>query len=145
MKRIFVDTVHWIGLASPKDQCHEQATRLHKRLWPFRAVTTDEVLTEFLNRLSRTAELRKAVADMVQAIHRDPNIQVLPQTRNSFWGGLKLYQERPDKEYSLTDCISMQAMWDEDISDVLTEDKHFRQEGFNALYLTLPADKSKTD
>jgi uncharacterized protein len=135
MKRIFVDTVHWIGLANPKDQCHEQATKLHKQLWPFYAVTTDEVLTEFLNKLSRTPELRKAVAEMVQAIHRDPNIRVLPQTRNSFLGGLQLYQERPDKEYSLTDCISMRAMREECISDILTADKHFRQEGFNALYL----------
>jgi len=141
MKRIFVDTVHWIALANPKDQCHEQAMRLEKRLSPFYAVTTDEVLTKFLNRLSRTPELRKAVAEIVQAIHRDPNIRVLPQTRNSFLSGLELYQHRPDKEYSLTDCISMQAMRNEDINDILTADKHFEQEGFNALYLTSPGDK----
>ena len=73
---------------------------------------------------------------MVQAIHRDPNIRVLPQTRNSFLGGPQLYQERPDKEYSLTDCISMQTMRDEGITDILTADRHFEQEGFNALYLT---------
>jgi predicted nucleic acid-binding protein len=135
MNRIFVDTVHWIALANPKDQSHERSTSLEKRLWPFYAVTTDEVLTEFLNRFSKTPELRKAVAEMVQAIHRNPNIRVLPQTRNSFLGGLRLYQERLDKEYSLTDCISMQAMRDEGINDILTADKHFTQEGFNALYL----------
>ncbi len=138
MNRIFVDTVHWMGLANPKDQCHQQARRLHQRLWPFLAVTTDEVLTEFLNGLSKTPELRKASVEMVQSIYSDPNIRVLPQTRNSFRNGLQLYQERSDKTYSLTDCISMQTMRDEGINDILTADKHFGQEGFNALYLTSP-------
>ena len=34
------------------------------------------------------------------------------------------------KEYSLTDCASMQAMQHERLTEVLTNDHHFRQEGF---------------
>ena len=41
---------------------------------------------------------------------------------------------RPDKGYSLTDCISMQTMGSQGIRDVLTNDRHFEQEGFQALF-----------
>jgi hypothetical protein len=45
-----------------------------------------------------------------------------------------LYSARPDKGYSLVDCISMQTMWREGIAEVLTNDRHFEQEGFRALF-----------
>ncbi len=44
--------------------------------------------------------------------------------------GLQLYRDRPDKRYSLTDCISMQTMRREGLTEVLTNDRHFEQEGF---------------
>jgi len=50
-----------------------------------------------------------------------------------FQRGLKLYDERPDKEWSLTDCISFVVMKDEGISDALTGDQHFEQAGFIPL------------
>ena len=37
-----------------------------------------------------------------------PVIRVIPQSRESFLAGLHLYRSRPDKGYSLVDCISMQ-------------------------------------
>jgi len=45
-----------------------------------------------------------------------------------------LYEQRPDKEYSLTDCISMQVMKAMGITEVLTHDRHFVQEGFIILF-----------
>ena len=47
---------------------------------------------------------------------------------------MALYEARPDKGYSLTDCISMQTMRQEGLSEVLTNDRHFEQEGFRALF-----------
>ena len=38
-----------------------------------------------------------------------------------------------DKGYSLTDCISMHAMRELGVGDILTHDDHFRQEGFTVL------------
>ena len=60
-------------------------------------------------------------------------MRVLPQTRRSFLSGLELYESRGDKGYSLTDCISMNACRTEGIAEVLTNDRHFGQEGFTAL------------
>jgi predicted nucleic acid-binding protein len=70
---------------------------------------------------------------MVRAIMDNPNVKVLPQTRDSFLSGVKLYEERSDKQYSLTDCISMNAMRAESLSEILTIDNHFEQEGFSVL------------
>ncbi|MBU4271338.1 MAG: PIN domain-containing protein [Planctomycetes bacterium] len=136
MKRLFADTFHWIAFANPNDQHHARAVGMSKELWPFRTVTTDEVLLEFLNAMLKSPNLRATASKQVQAVYQDPNIQVLPQTRISFLSGLSLYQDRPDKTYSLTDCISMQSMRDEGIQEVLTNDRHFEQEGFIALYRT---------
>jgi predicted nucleic acid-binding protein len=69
----------------------------------------------------------------VDGIHADPSITVLPQTRQRFEDGFALYKARPDKEYSLTDCISMETMRQEGINEVLTHDNHFKQEGFTIL------------
>jgi predicted nucleic acid-binding protein len=59
---------------------------------------------------------------------------VLPQTRADFDAALALYEARPDKGYSLTDCRSMLAMQGQSITDVLTNDHHFTQEGFTILF-----------
>jgi len=63
-----------------------------------------------------------------------PAVFVVPQGRESFPGGRELYRARPDKGYSLTDCISMHTMRGLGITDALTNDRHFEQEGFRALF-----------
>ena len=70
---------------------------------------------------------------MARQILRNPNIQVVPQTRASFESGVELYERRLDKEYSLTDCISMETMRNQGLTEVVTNDQHFAQEGFALL------------
>jgi predicted nucleic acid-binding protein len=73
------------------------------------------------------------VALNVEAILDDPTVRVIPQSHDSFQAGFELYRSRPDKGYSLTDCISMQTMRQEGLTEILTGDRHFGQEGFQAL------------
>jgi predicted nucleic acid-binding protein len=47
--------------------------------------------------------------------------------------GLHLFAGRPDKNWSLTDCISFVVMQDEGLIEALTADAHFEQAGFKAL------------
>jgi predicted nucleic acid-binding protein len=61
-------------------------------------------------------------------------VHIIPQSHESFPSGLDLYAARPDKGYSLVDCISMQTMRKERLTEVLTNDRHFEQEGFRALF-----------
>ena len=46
---------------------------------------------------------------------------------------LELYDQRPDIDWSLTDCISFIVMADEGRTEALTGDHHFGQAGFRAL------------
>lgn len=46
---------------------------------------------------------------------------------------MELYGARLDKGYSLTDCISMYVMREHGLTEVLTHDQHFTQEGFRTL------------
>ena len=134
MGEIFADTFYWIALANPADQGHQAASEFSQANSDTPLVTTHEVLTEFLNYFAEAGEqTRRVVAEMCERTIEHPKISVLPQTSASFLAGFRLYQARPDKGYSLTDCISMTAMRERQMTDALTHDDHFRQEGFNVL------------
>ena len=135
MTALFADTFYWIALADFADRTHERALALAKEREGCQIVTTDEVLAEYLTFFSGSPEsMRREVVAIVQSILASSVIQVIPQSRGSFLAGLQLYAERPDKGYSLTDCISMQTMRHAGLTEVLTNDRHFEQEGFRALF-----------
>jgi predicted nucleic acid-binding protein len=93
------------------------------------------VLIEYLNFFSKSIEpSRLQVMQSVRGILGSPSAIVVPQSRRSFLSACDRYETRADKGYSLTDCISMQTMEREGLKDVLTNDRHFEQEGFRALF-----------
>jgi predicted nucleic acid-binding protein len=65
---------------------------------------------------------------------RERTVDIIRHSDESFLVGLELYSTRLDKGYSLTDCISMQAMRREGLTEALTNDRHFEQEGFRVLF-----------
>lgn len=130
MKPVFADMFYWIALTSPAEAAYEQTNQVTEDI-----VTIDEVLTEYLMFFSSASEyVRRKTANNVQKILRDSGVHVIPQTRESFLSGLDLYASRPDKGYSLTDCISMQTMRRGGLTQILTNDRHFEQEGFRAWF-----------
>jgi predicted nucleic acid-binding protein len=132
---VFADTFYWIALADFTDSLHERAVALTADYASSAIVTTEEVLAEYLTFFSGApGPWRREVAASVQDILPSPAIRVVPQSHSSFMAGLKLYEERPDKGYSLADCISMQTMRWEGLTDILTNDRHFEREGFRALF-----------
>ena len=137
MNKIFADTSYWVALIDPKDKWHSKAINLSQSLAGLKLITTDEVLSEVLTFFSGYGpHIRKSVAEIVfGALTNETYIEVVGQSRESFLSGLALYEKRLDKSYSLADCISMQLMRAEGISEVLTNDKHFSQEGFTTLLL----------
>jgi len=97
-------------------------------------ITTEDVLVELLNFFSEYGEkARRGAVTQTEGILNGSNIEVAPQSHEAFIAGLTLYKARPDKGYSLTDCISMPTMREHSITDILTHDDHFRQEGFTVL------------
>lgn len=133
MKTVFADSHYWIAIVNPHDQWAEAAKDARALLGEALIVTTDEVLTEFLAALRSGKHMRKQAAKMVRLILENPNVKVIPQTRDSFLKGLTFYESRSDKEYSLIDCISMNVMRNKSLFEVLTNDRHFEQERFTVL------------
>ena len=134
MKAVFADTFYRIALTNPRDGFHDRVLEFSRSLRPQFIVTTDEVLTELLTFSAADPQLRLEASLVVNDVLADENVRVIPQTRRSSLAGFALYQSRPDKGYSLTDCSSMETMRREGLTDVLTNDKHFEQEGFRALF-----------
>jgi predicted nucleic acid-binding protein len=78
-------------------------------------------------------DLRAAASKAVKALRSRPNVTVMPQTSDQFERALGRYEERIDKDWSLTDCASFLIMEAEGIGVALTHDQHFAQAGFQTL------------
>jgi predicted nucleic acid-binding protein len=134
VKRLFADTVYWIALTNSFDQYHAKAVEVSSALGHCRLFTTEAVLTEFLNALAdKGPHVRAAAVEMVETIMNSSQVTVIPQSRRTFNRSLTFYKVRPDKGYSLTDCGSMLLMRERHLSEALTTDRHFEQEGFTAI------------
>jgi predicted nucleic acid-binding protein len=135
MNALFADTFYWIALVDSTDSSHQRALALTFERSDSPIVTTDEVLAEYLTFFATAPEqMRRKALINAHSILEDPGVEVIPQSRESFLAGMALYGARPDKGYSLTDCVSMQTMRKKGLTEVLTNDRHFEQEGFRALF-----------
>jgi predicted nucleic acid-binding protein len=131
----FADAFWWIALANPKDAWHARVLAWEAAHPRARYVTTEEVLSELLTWFAATGPAGRAHANAaVRGALAEPMTQVLPQTSADFAAALSLYEARPDKGCSLTDCRSMVALRALGLSEVLTNDRHFTQEGFTILF-----------
>ncbi len=136
MPRYFVDTFYLAALSDPCDQWHARVMAFSRALSDYHLYTVDEVLAEYLTfySASRPHVRADAVQTVFDVLH-DPQVTVMPQSHTSFLDAVTFYASRLDKHYSLTDCVSMQAMRREGLTDVLTNDHHFAQEGFHILFV----------
>jgi predicted nucleic acid-binding protein len=134
MRKVFADTLYWVAIVKPNDSHQQAAVEARQALGPCLLVTTDDVLHEFVTAFSKSGPtLRDRAVRIVKELIDTAGVKVIAQSRESFLQALERFSQRPDKEYSLTDCSSMNAMDAEEIKDVLTSDHHFRQEGYNIL------------
>jgi predicted nucleic acid-binding protein len=135
VRTIFADTFYWAALTSPDDAFYLKALEFSRVLMPDRIVTSAEVLVEYLAFFAKAGRSVRAQAGRLAArLLRDSRVVVVPQSHELFLEGLDLYRARPDKGYSLTDCISMLIMRRQGITEILTHDRHFEQEGFRAMF-----------
>ena len=70
---------------------------------------------------------------MLNGLKRNPKVTIVPASQELFNRGVEFFRERPDKEWTLTDCTSFIVMQQGEMTDALTGDHHFEQAGFVAL------------
>ena len=128
---IFADALYFIAVINDGDAYYAKVKSL-STVRPAPLITTEYVLLEVADALGQT-RYRQKCANFIRFIHSEPWIKIIPADRHLFEAGLQLYENRPDKRWSLTDCISFIVMWDRNLTDVLTHDHHFKQAGFRTL------------
>ena len=131
MTPVFADAFYFIALFNERDNAHQRVVRFAPAITQ-PLLTTDWILTEVADACAKLPKRMELVA-FIHRLQEIPRVRVVPFSAELFERGLQLYRSRPDKEWSLTDCISFVVMEDEGIVDALTGDKHFEQAGFNAL------------
>lgn len=132
MNAVFADTFYFVALLNERDAAHGQAASLRRSLrQPL--VTTEWVLAETGGALS-AVHLRAGFVRLARILQAaGPDVVIVPATSEMFRAGFDLFASRPDKEWSLTDCISFAVMQDLGLNDALTGDHHFTQAGFTIL------------
>ena len=129
---VFADTFALLAWLNPRDESHAKVTA-YLDGFTGRLLTTEWVLMEVADALSAPTARRTAVA-FLQAVRADPMFEVIGYDAAVYGAGFELFSARPDKGWSLTDCISFAVMTDRGVTDALTADKDFEQAGFRAVF-----------
>ena len=134
MDKLFLDTSYVIALSVPKDQNHKKAIQIADFLIidTAKLITTRAITLEIGNSLS-AQKYRQAAVELLESLDEDPDVEIIPITEDLYRRGLQFFKDRSDKEWGIIDCISFVVMKDQGISNALTADKHFQQNGFKAL------------
>lgn len=128
---ILADSGYLIALAKPKDTLHGRAVAW-SRVIGEPLLVSEYVLWETVNFLSLLQDRRKA-HPLVERVMTLPPFTFIPASAALFAAGLRLHRDRPDKEWSLTDCVSFHVMQEHGLTRALAYDVHFEQAGFEAL------------
>ena len=133
---LFLDTAYIYALFNTRDQWHKRAVKWERKIADenLPLITTQFVLTEIANGLS-SLKFRSSAVSIIYTLQKSAFVKIIPATSELFTKALKLYEQRQDKSWGLTDCASFVVMTENDLTDALTTDEHFRQAGFNSLLL----------
>lgn len=129
-RQAFLDTSYLIALEDADDDNHLSAREHCERLQAMPTLTTTSyVLDEVVTFFNTCGQHRKAV-ELGETLLSSPSVQMIHVGETLLGRGFALLKERPDKGYSLTDCVSFVVMRKHAISVAFTFDRHYEQEGF---------------
>lgn len=133
MKAVFADTSYYAALLNPDDSLHSSTVHWSQR-FTGRIIVTEYVLLELGSYFSRRVH-RRLFLRLLDELERDTETVIVPTSAKLLRAGLRLFGDRIDKDWSLTDCISFVVMKQRRISEAVTADHHFQQAGFRALLI----------
>jgi hypothetical protein len=131
MKTVFADTFYFLALLDTREARHTQASDA-ARDPQIHLVTTEWVLVEFGDAYSQPKD-RADFVSLCRSLTNQARVTVVLSDPRLFQRGLDLFEQRQDKGWSLTDCISFVVMTEMGLQEALTGDRHFEQAGFKAL------------
>lgn len=134
LRPIFLDTSYVYALVNSRDEWHSAAKAWQASLTKSRRrlITTEIVLVEIGDGLA-SVKFRGQALEIIKALQSSPLVEIVVLTSDNFAKAMDLYENRHDKDWGLTDCVSFVTMSEYQITESLTVDKHFQEAGFRAL------------
>ena len=130
MNVVFADAGYFIANLDSRDPLHERARTVAAGLGLFSTVTTQMVIAEVRNYVSRGGDyLRSLAVQMIRNLQARPDVEIIPQTDAQFRAAVLRYAARPDQTWSLTDCASFLVMEERNITEALAYDRDLRAGG----------------
>ena len=128
---MLIDTSGWLCLHHRDELQHLDAVKLFNE--SHTQITTNYVLAEFVPLASVRGLPRETALDFTRGIMLDPTVEIVWVDEILHSKAVELLTERNDKGYSLCDAVSFIVMRERGLTDALTTDRHFSQEGFVKL------------
>ena len=123
MADAFVDTSFVVALVNKKDQHHSVAIDLAERCDGPGLVTTDAILLEIGNALSRN--FKQQSVEVIEHFLTSGNVKIVHLHPPLFRKAFELYKSHSDKLWGLIDCVSFVVMRELTINDALTFEQAF--------------------
>jgi predicted nucleic acid-binding protein len=131
MRTVFADTFYFVAQFNPRDLAHQRAAAF-TAAYQEHMLTTDWIMVELGDAFAQGVNRLKFIA-VYQHLQAAKDLTIVPADHSLLQAGFTLYAARPDKAWSLTDCLSFVVMQREGLTEALTGDHHFEQAGFVAL------------
>ena len=128
---MLLDTSGLLSLSDKTDTFHGESARLYQDAR--RRVTHDYVLAEFIPLAQVRGVPRRGVLDYVSDLLHDASVEIYWLDEQAYRSALTFLWIIPDKSYSLCDAASFLLMRKLGITEALTTDRHFEQEGLVRL------------
>lgn len=128
---MLLDTSGILCLHHKSELFHTRARILYKQA-PIRLIHSS-VLAEFVALVTARRFPRAPALTYVGDLLENPDIETVWVDESLHRRAVALLLARPDKTYSLCDAVSFLLMRQRNITEALTTDRHFEQEGFRSL------------
>lgn len=128
---MFLDTSGLLCLHHRAEPFHNQARSAYKAA--LTRLTHSYVLAEFVALANVRRFPRPAALSFVADLLENPDIEAVWVDEQLHREAFSLLMERQDKNYSLCDAVSFVLMRQRNLSEALTTDRHFEQEGLRRL------------
>ena len=96
-------------------------------------LTHNYVLAEFVPLCQSRGLNREKTLSFVRSLLENPLLEIVWANESIYERALSLLEARLDKTYSLCDAASFVLMRERGLTEALTTDRHFEQEGFVRL------------
>jgi predicted nucleic acid-binding protein len=127
---VFADTFFYLALLDERDPAHQRALAAAKVNRP--VITTEFIVLEIADGCARAEDHADFLA-LLEGMRRNSRLEIAPLSSELMQDGIDFYARHSDKDWSLTDRISLVVMRNKGIEEALTADHNFEQAGFRIL------------